>query len=81
MTKNLNKSLSVELICSAQGIEFRRPLQTSVPLQYVLERLRQDVATLENDRYMAPDLESAQELVSSTKIIDAAKIGLPGLAA
>ena len=81
MTKNLNYILSVELICSAQGIEFRRPLQTSVPLQSVLERLRQDVATLENDRYMAPDLESAQELVSSTKIIDAAKIGLPGLAA
>ncbi len=56
MTKNLNYILSVELICSAQGIEFRRPLQTSVPLQSVLERLRQDVATLENDRYMLLEL-------------------------
>jgi histidine ammonia-lyase len=81
MTKNLNYILSVELICSAQGIEFRQPLQTSAPLQSVLDRLRQDVATLEDDRYMAPDLESAQELVSSTAIIDAVKIGLPGLAA
>jgi histidine ammonia-lyase len=81
MTKNLKYILSVELICSAQGIEFRQPLQTSAPLQSVLDRLRQDVATLEDDRYMAPDLESAQELVSSTAIIDAVKIGLPGLAA
>jgi histidine ammonia-lyase len=80
MTKNLNYILSVELICSAQGIEFRQPLQTSAPLQSVLDRLRQDVATLGDDRYMAPDLENAQELVSSTAIIDAARISLPGLA-
>lgn len=80
MTANLNYILGVELLCAAQGIEFRAPLQTSRPLQSVLRCLRNKIATIGADRYLAPDLETACGLVSSTDIIDASNIELPELA-
>ena len=54
---NLQQILGVELICAAQGIGFRAPLTTSAPLRRVIDRLRQDVPPLVEDRYLAPDLE------------------------
>ena len=58
MNSNLNVILGVELICAAQGIEFRQTLKTSLPLQNVIASIRQKIAPLEGDRYMAPDLEA-----------------------
>ncbi|RMD92344.1 MAG: histidine ammonia-lyase, partial [Alphaproteobacteria bacterium] len=40
MVGNLNPILGVELLCAAQGVEFRAPLETSAPLRRVLARLR-----------------------------------------
>ncbi len=77
MTRNLNNILGVELICGAQGIEFRAPLKTSIPLNSVLERLRVDVAPIQTDRYLASDLAQAAYLVSTNAIIDATKINFP----
>ncbi|MFY0662051.1 MAG: histidine ammonia-lyase [Shimia sp.] len=79
MVTNLNRILGVELLCAAQGIEFRAPLVTSDPLQAVLARLRQDVATLGADRYMAPDLEAAAKLVSAGALTKACGTCLPEL--
>ncbi len=81
MVTNLNRILGVELLCAAQGIEFRAPLVTSDPLQSVLLRLRQDVATLGVDRYMAPDLEAAAGLVSAGALTEACGTSLPELGA
>lgn len=79
MVENLERILGVELLCGAQGIEFRAPLKTSAPLAHVIARLRRDVSTLGEDRYLAPDLERAARLVSSGEIANAANIKLPGL--
>ncbi len=76
---NLNVILGVEAICAAQGIDFRTPLATSTPLQAVVTRLRQDVATLGDDRYMAPDLEAAATLIATGALADAAGLTLPTL--
>lgn len=79
MSQNLNRILGVEVLCAAQGIEFRAPLATSQPLQLVLARLRQDVATLTEDRYLAPDLEAASQLVAGADLIKACRAHLPEL--
>lgn len=76
---NLNVILGVEAICAAQGIDFRTPLATSTSLQAVVTRLRQDVATLGDDRYMAPDLEAAATLIATGALADAAGLTLPKL--
>jgi histidine ammonia-lyase len=80
MARNLERILGVELLCAAQGVEFRAPLVTSAPLRRVVARLRQDVATLGEDRYLAPALEAAARLVAEGAIADAAGLPLPALA-
>lgn len=80
MVENLNLILGVEMLCAAQGVEFRAPLATSVPLQQVMARLRQEVATLGVDRYLAPDLEKAACLVAEGAITAATGLPLPEMA-
>ena len=65
MNANLSRILGVEAMCAGQGVEFRAPLQTSAALQGVMARLRARVATIREDRYLAPDLEAAADLVAS----------------
>lgn len=70
MNANLNVILGVEAMCGTQGIEFRAPLQTSAALQSVMQVLRTKVATMEQDRYMAPSIEAAAELVATGALLD-----------
>ncbi len=79
MVKNLNAILGVEAICAAQGVDFRAPLATSAPLQKVVACLRAQVATLGDDRYLAPDLAAAAQLIASGDLARAAAIPLPTL--
>ncbi|WP_170571899.1 histidine ammonia-lyase [Ruegeria atlantica] len=80
MVENLNNILGVELLCSARGVEFRAPLKTSPLLQKSIARLREDVSSLQEDRYMAPDLKAAKELVASGALLEALSASLPELA-
>ena len=63
MNENLAVILGVELLCAAQGVEFRAPLTTSPSLQRLLATLRAAVPPLGEDRYMADDLARASGLV------------------
>ena len=81
MIDNLNRILGVELLCAAQGIDFRAPLATSETLQRVVKRVRKDVATLDEDRYLAPDLERAARMVAEGEITRAAALDMPELSA
>ena len=71
MADNLGRIIGIELITAAQGVEFRSPLITSPLLTRVIARLRGDVATMGEDRYLAPDIEAASALIRSRAIIDA----------
>ncbi len=77
MVENLDRILGVELLCAAQGVEFRAPLETSGPLKSVVRRLRKDVDTLNDDRYLAPELEIAHSLISTAEIVTAAGVAMP----
>ncbi|MEW2918927.1 histidine ammonia-lyase [Ruegeria sp. ANG10] len=77
MVENLNYILGVELLCAAQGVEFRAPLVTSGPLQRVIIRLRADIPALTEDRYLAPELEAAKQLVAGASILRAVGTPMP----
>ncbi len=79
MNDNLSVILGVEAICAAQGIDFRAPLVTSAPLARVVAHLRSYVKTLDNDRFMAPDLAAASALVADGSLANAALTPLPEL--
>lgn len=78
MNKNLNTILAVEVMCAAQGIEFRAPLKTSTVLQSVLTEFRRHVPTIMQDRYLAPDIQKASELIADGTLIST--LSLPPLA-
>ena len=65
MTANLAHILGVELLCAAEGIDYRAPLKTSAPLRAAIAGLRAIVPPLTEDRYLAPDLERATDFVAS----------------
>ncbi len=77
MNENLNRILGIELLCAAQGVDFRAPIKTSTPLQKVVSHLRIHVASLGEDRYIAPDLEAASRLVADGSIAKASGIAMP----
>jgi len=68
MTQNLSNIVGIEALTGAQGIELRSPLVTSAPLSSAIARLRQDVGSVVDDRYMAPDLVAAADLVHSGEL-------------
>ena len=65
MIANVAHILGIELLASAQGIEFLRPLQSSPALEQVHARLRTQCPAMMEDRYLAPDIEAASALVHS----------------
>lgn len=81
MVDNLGRIVGIELVCAAQGVAFRAPLETSAPLRAVVARLREDVAPLGADRYLAPDLERAAGLIRSGAAVAASGVAFPALGA
>jgi histidine ammonia-lyase len=63
MISNTAHILGIELLAAAQGIEFLRPLKSSSVLEEVHALLRKDIAAHHVDRYLAPDIAHATELV------------------
>lgn len=63
MIDNTAHILGIELLAAAQGIEFLRPLGSSVALEQVHALLRQAVPAMSHDRYLAPDIAHASQLV------------------
>ncbi|MEZ2407671.1 histidine ammonia-lyase [Bosea sp. OAE752] len=72
MARNAASIIGVELMAAAEAIEHHRPLKTSARLEPVLALLRDKIAPLTEDRYLAPDLAAATELVLSGAIGKAA---------
>ena len=80
MTENLFGIIGIEAVTAAQGVELRGPLQTSPELQKALATIRASSPTLEQDRYLAPDLQRASVLVADGSIERSLSAGiLPGL--
>ena len=80
MVDNLGRIVGIELLTAAQGVEFRSPLETSPPLAAVIARLRAHVPALGDDRYLAPELETAARLVRDDVLAETVDGGLPDLA-
>lgn len=55
---NVRHVLAVELMCAAQGIEFRRPLRGGVGVERCYAAVRTRVPALTADRVLGPDIES-----------------------
>jgi histidine ammonia-lyase len=59
----LEQVLATELMCAAQGIDFRRPLKGGQGVEVAHQRVRTVVSPLEHDRPLGPDLDALINLV------------------
>ena len=57
MCFNTSVVVGIEAMAAAQGVDFHRPLQSSSTLENEMQAIRQNVAFLEKDRLMSPDVE------------------------
>ncbi|TPW29130.1 histidine ammonia-lyase [Martelella alba] len=71
MTENLFAIIGIEALCGGQGVELRGPLVTSPALLKALAAIRAAVPALEEDRYMADDLEKATRLIGDGMLVGA----------
>jgi histidine ammonia-lyase len=68
MIANTAHILGIELLAAAQGIEFLRPMQSSPPIEAAHALLRTQCASIERDRYLAPEIERATALVTDGRL-------------
>jgi histidine ammonia-lyase len=71
--ENLGRILAIEALCAAQALELRAPLRTAPATDTVVKRIRREVPFMESDRFLAPDLRRAEELVRTGELVQAAK--------
>ncbi len=60
--------LAIELLCAAQAIDLRRPLTASEVVEQAWKTLREHIPMVTSDRYLAPDLERAAQLIKEKAI-------------
>ena len=78
MAENTACIIGIELLAAAQGCDFHAPLKSSTILERARSLVRADVAHLDEDRELAPDIAKAIALVRTGRLADAARqAGLP----
>jgi histidine ammonia-lyase len=73
----LGRVLAVELLTAARALDLRAPLQPGPATGAVRAALREHVPGPGPDRYLAPEIEAAVELVRSGAAVTAANSALP----
>jgi len=65
--------LAIEILCAAQGIDLRRPLTTTRPLEAVHAAIRAKVPAMMIDRPLAPDIAAVRALIDDGTLVEAAR--------
>ena len=76
MNTNLSHILGIELLSAAQGVELRGPLKTSPTLEKTIATLRQHIPSLEEDRYLSPELVEAGAYILKNDLLADAVVAL-----
>jgi histidine ammonia-lyase len=63
--QNVQRVLAIELLCAAQGLDFRRPLRPGRGVVEAHDLVRGIVPPLERDRVLSPDIEAVAAAVSA----------------
>jgi histidine ammonia-lyase len=68
--RNLENILAIELMCGAQGIDFRAPLRPGRGVRLAHERVRAIVPRLEDDRVLSGDIAALRNAISEMQFAD-----------
>lgn len=67
---NLEYILAIELLSACQAIEFRRPLKSSVLLEFAHDYVRGYVSFAEEDRIFADDINAIKNILSDFSFVE-----------
>jgi histidine ammonia-lyase len=70
MAENTRGILAVDWLAAVQGLDLRNGLKTSTKLEKARGILRREVPFYEKDRFFAPDINAATELLASRTLND-----------
>jgi histidine ammonia-lyase len=63
--KNVERILAIELLNSAQALEFRRPMKSSVLLEELYSKFRKEVPFVEEDQVLYPLIEKSIQFIQN----------------
>jgi histidine ammonia-lyase len=69
VVSNVERVLSIEVLCSCQGIDLLRPLTSSPMLETVIALVRTKVPFAESDRVLYHDMDNVYDLVRSGALV------------
>jgi histidine ammonia-lyase len=67
--QNLEKILAIELICAAQGFDFRRPLKSTTILNSCHDYVRKKIPTVDKDRVFSEDINVALDIIKNKELV------------
>jgi histidine ammonia-lyase len=71
--RNLEKILSIELLCSTQALDYRRPLKSSIILEEVHKYVRTKIPYISSDTVLSDHINSALKIIRSKKLLEILK--------
>jgi histidine ammonia-lyase len=74
VVKNTETVLAIEFMCSAQGLEFLRPLRSGPGVEAAFAQVRKHIPFARADRLFHHDVQTALALVRSEQIVTAAQL-------
>jgi histidine ammonia-lyase len=72
VVRNVQHIIGIELMCAAQGVEYRRPLRAARAVEEAIAAVRELVQPLEQDRVLAPDIAALARAVAAGRFTDVA---------
>ena len=66
---NVRHVLAIELMCAAQGLEYRRPLRSSPGVERVHAAVRRVVPALGDDRVLTPDIQALAAAIARREFV------------
>lgn len=69
---NVDKILSIELLCAAQAKDYHQPLKSTAVIEAIHKHIRESIPHIEEDQPMTDLLDAALELVKSGALVEVA---------
>ncbi len=69
--RNVEHILAIELLCAAQGVDFRGPEKLGKGTKSAYSLVRKRVSPLKEDRVMSTDIDAIVELIRSQQLVNA----------
>src|SRR5690606_19378674 len=69
---NVDKILSIELLCAAQAKDYHQPLKSTAVIEAIHQHIRESIPHIEEDQPMTDLLDAALEVVKSGALVEVA---------